>query len=71
MPTQEYRRSQGQCLLYTIEYDQDEYFIQRDGQMKKSVPDAIVVGILPHEATSELMLRTAIADIESLNGMDE
>ena len=71
MSMQEYRRSKGQCLLYTIEYDQGEYFIQRDGEMKKSIPDAIVLGIAPHEATPELMLGTAIADIEALNGMDE
>lgn len=71
MPMQEYRRSKGQCLLYTIEYDQGEYFIQRDGKMKKTVPDAVVAGVAPHEAKAELMLRMAIADIESLIGMDE
>jgi hypothetical protein len=54
-----------------IEYDQGEYFILRDGKLRKSVPDAIVLGIAPHEATPELMLRTAIADIEGLVGMDE
>lgn len=71
MAMQEYRRSKGQCLLYTIDYDQGEYFIQRDGVMKKSVPDAIIVSVMPREATPELMLRTAIADIEALNGMEE
>lgn len=71
MPTQEYRRSHGQCLLYSIDYDQGEYFIQRDAQMKKSVPDALIASIAPHEATPELMLRMAIADIESLIGMEE
>lgn len=71
MPTQEHRRSQGQQLLYTIEYDKGEYFIQRDGEMKKSVPDAIVAGVMPSEASAELMLRMAIADIEALIGMEE
>jgi hypothetical protein len=71
MPLQEYRRSKGQCLLYTIEYDQGEYFIQRDGEMKKSVPDAVVASVVPQEARAKLMLRMAIADIESLIGMDE
>jgi hypothetical protein len=71
MPAQEYRRSKGQCLLYNIEYDQGEYFIQRDGKMKKEMPDALVAGVAPHEAKPELMLRMAIADIESLIGMDE
>lgn len=71
MPAQDYRRSKGQCLLYNIEYDQGEYFIQRDGEMKKAVPDAIVAGVMPQEAKPELMLRMAMADIESLLGMDE
>lgn len=71
MPAQEYRRSKGQCLLYSVEYDQGEYFIQRDGEMKKAVPDAIVASVAPNEANPELMLRMAIADIESLIGMDE
>lgn len=71
MPMQEYRRSKGQRLLYTIEYDQAKYFIEREGEMKKAVPDAIVSGILPGEANPDLMLRTAIADIETLYGMDE
>jgi hypothetical protein len=39
--------------------------------MKKAVPDAMATGIDPDEATPELMLRLAIGDIESLNGMDE
>jgi len=68
---EEYQRRKGQRLLYMIEYDQGEYFILRDGKLRKSVPDAIVLGIAPHEATPELMLRTAIADIEGLVGMDE
>lgn len=71
MPTTEHRRSQGQQLLYTIDYDRGEYFILRDGVMKKSVPDAIVAGVVPSEANAELMLRMAIADIEALIGMDE
>jgi hypothetical protein len=71
MPTHEYRRSKGQGFLYRIEYDQGEYFIQRDNKMKKEVPDALVAGVTPHEAKPELMLRMAIADIESLIGMDE
>ncbi|MDB5825123.1 MAG: hypothetical protein JWR21_3827 [Herminiimonas sp.] len=71
MPTHEHTRSKGQGFRYRIEYDQGEYFIQRDNQMKKEVPDALVAGVTPHEATPELMLRMAIADIESLIGMDE
>lgn len=72
MPMQEYRRSKGQRLLYTIEYDQAKYFIERNGEMKKAMPDAVVGGgIMPGEATPDLMLRTAIADIETLHGMEE
>ena len=71
MATHEYTRPTGQQLTYTISYDQAEYFITRDGEMKKSVPDAIVAGIAPDEAKASLMLRMAIADIESLNGMEE
>jgi hypothetical protein len=71
VPVQEYTRSTGRRLTYTIEYDHGEYFIQRDGQMKKSFPDAMAAGMDPREAKAELMLRMAIADIESLSGMDE
>jgi hypothetical protein len=71
MPVAQHRRSQGQQLLYTVEYDQGEYFIERDAVMKKSVPDAIVAGVIPSEASADLMLRMAIADIEALIGMDE
>lgn len=71
MPTLEYTRSHGQCLTYTIAYDHGEYFIQRDNLLKKSVPDALAIGITPHEAKPSLMLRMAIADIEALLGMDE
>jgi hypothetical protein len=67
----EYTRSIGKKLTYRITYDQDEYFIERDGVMKKSVPDAFVAGLPPHEAKPSLMLRMAIADIEALIGMDE
>ncbi len=71
MPVETYTRSRGKQLTYTIEYDQGEYFILRDGEIKKSVPDAMALGIAPHEATPSLMLRTAIADIENLAGMEE
>ncbi|HJW55954.1 MAG TPA: hypothetical protein VJ577_11830 [Burkholderiaceae bacterium] len=71
MPSLEYTRTTGQHLTYTITYDRGEYFIQRDGKMKKSVPDAMALGISPHEAKAPLMLRMAIADIEALLGMDE
>lgn len=71
MPTTQHRRHSGLCLLYNIDYDATEYFITRDGVMKKSVPDALVAGVLPSEATPALMLRMAIADIEALLGMDE
>ena len=71
MAVHEYSRSTGRKLRYTISYDQAEYFIERDGTIKKSVPDAIVAGVTPDEAKASLMLRMAIADIESLVGMDE
>lgn len=71
MLVHEYTRSKGQRLTYTIVYDQGEYFIQRDNKMKKSVPDALVASVTPHEARPDLMLRMAIADIESLLGMEE
>lgn len=71
MPTTEYTRSKGQQFTYSIEYNDGEYYIHRDGVLLKSVPDAIVAGVLPSEAKAEFMLRTAIADIEQLEGMDE
>ncbi|SNT06884.1 hypothetical protein SAMN06265795_1138 [Noviherbaspirillum humi] len=71
MPIAQYTRSTGKRLTYTIEYDQAEYFIQRDGEMKKSVPDVLQSAMDPHEATPELMLKMAQADIEALNGMTE
>jgi hypothetical protein len=71
MPTLEYTRSQGQRLTYTIAYDHGEYFIRRNGLMKKSVPDPMTAGINSHEAKPSLMLRMAVADIEALMGMDE
>ncbi len=71
MPAIEYTRTKGKCLTYTIAYAQGEYFIEREGVLKRQVPDAIIASIVPAEATPELMLRTAIADIEALIGMDE
>lgn len=71
MPVIEYQRSSGKRLTYVIEYDQGEYFILRDGQMKKAVPDALATGMAPSEASPDLMLRMAISDIETLTGMDE
>jgi hypothetical protein len=71
MPYEYYTRRVGQRLTYLITYDKGEYFIERDGQLKKTLPDAMATGIAPHEATPELMLRMAKGDIESLNGMDE
>ena len=71
MPVAQYTRSTGQKLTYSISYDNAEYFIERDGQMKKAMPDALPMGMAPHEATAELMLKTAQADIEGLFGMDE
>tara|TARA_R110001599_G_scaffold64023_5_gene179775 strand:+ start:87545 stop:87760 length:216 start_codon:yes stop_codon:yes gene_type:complete len=71
MPVAQYTRLTGQKLTYSISYDQAEYFIERDGQMKKSMPDALPMGMDPHEATPELMLETAKADIEGLFGMEE
>lgn len=71
MPSEHYTRRAGKRLTYLIAYDKGEYFIERDGQMKKAVPDAAATGIDPNEATPSLMLRLAIGDIESLNGMDE
>jgi len=71
MPLYKHRRSTGQELLYDIEYDDGEYFITRDGEMKKAVPDAIVAAVAPSEASAKLMLKMAIADIEALIGMEE
>lgn len=71
MPVYEYTRRTGRHFTYTIEYDQGEYFIQRDGQMKKACPDAMATGFAPTEASPDMMLRLAIGDIEALNGMDE
>ena len=71
MPSEYYTRRGGQRLTYLIAYDKGEYFIERDGRLKKSVPDAMATGIAPSEATPELMLRMAMGDIESLNGMEE
>lgn len=71
MPVEEYTRRTGQRLTYVIQYDQGEYFIRRDGVIKKAVPDVMVTGISPKMATPALMLKLAIGDIESLNGMDE
>ena len=71
MPAKQYTRSKGQGLTYTISYDKAEYFIERDGRVLKSVPDSLIAGVAPGEATPELMLRMAQADIDSLIGMDE
>lgn len=71
MPSEYYTRRGGQRLTYLIAFDKGEYFIERDGALKKSLPDAMATGIAPDEATPELMLRMAKGDIESLNGMDE
>jgi hypothetical protein len=71
MPAVEYTRSTGKRLTYLIAYDQGEYFIERNGLLKKSVPDAFTAGIAFEEAKPSLMLRCAIADIEALIGMDE
>jgi hypothetical protein len=71
MPVYQHTRSKGQQLTYSIDYNDDEYFIERDGKMLKSVPDAVVTGVTPQEAKAALMLRMAIADIENLIGMDE
>ncbi len=71
MPVYEHRRTKGKRLTYTIEYDQGEYFIHQNGRMKKAFPDAMMTGMAPHEATPQLMLRMAIADIEALLGMEE
>jgi hypothetical protein len=67
----EYTRKAGKGLTYHIIYDKGEYFIQRNGEMKKAVADAMSTGMTPREATPDFMLRLAIADIESLNGMEE
>lgn len=71
MPSTTYTRTQGQGLTYTIAYDDGEYFISRDGALKKSMPDALVAGVAPSEAKAALMLRMATADIENLLGMEE
>ena len=71
MPVLEWTRTHGKRHTYEIVYDYGEYFIKRDGQMKKAVPDAMAAGVSPREATPALMLRMAIADIEALLGMEE
>jgi hypothetical protein len=71
VPVYEHTRSRGKRLTYTIEYTDGEYFIERDGQLKKAVQDPLMIGIVPAEATADLMLRMAIADIELLYGMEE
>lgn len=71
MPRTDYTRTRGQQYTYSIEYDDGQYFIHRDGRLMKSVPDAIVAGVLPSEAGAEFMLRTAMSDIELLEGMEE
>lgn len=71
MALQQYTRSKGRRFTYDIEYADDEYFISRDGQLKKSVADGVVAGVTPHEAKADLMLRMAISDIENLDGMEE
>lgn len=71
MPVEVYTRSTGKRLTYTIEYDDGEYFIRHQGVMKKAFPDALAAGMDPHEAKADLMRRMAIADIETLSGMDE
>jgi len=52
--------SQGHCAVglgaYTIMYDQGEYFIVRDGKMRKSVPDAIVASVTPLEAKASRLV---------------
>jgi hypothetical protein len=71
MPVYEHTRSTGKRLAYKIEYDDGKYFIHQGDKLKKAVPDALMEAMDPHEARADLMLRMAIADIESLNGMDE
>jgi hypothetical protein len=71
MPVQEYVRNRGQGYKYSIDYAQGEYFILRNREMKKSVPDATIARIAREEAQPEMMLKMAIADIEDLAGMDE
>jgi hypothetical protein len=71
MPVYEYTRRTGQQYTYQIEYAQGEYFIKRDGVLKKSFPDAIASGVAKGEDTPDFMLKLAIGDIETLNGMSE
>ncbi len=71
MRVQTYTRTRGKHLTYTIRYEDGKYLIERDGMLKKSVPDVISMGMDPHEARADFMLRTAISDIEALIGMEE
>ncbi len=71
MPTMDYTRRAGKGLTYEIIYDKGEYFIKRNGEMKKAVSDAMATGVAPKEASPDFMLKLAIGDIESLNGMEE
>jgi hypothetical protein len=71
VPVYEHTRSKGQRLTYRIEYTDGEYFIERDGELKRAVQDPMMLGVAPGEAKAELMLRLAIGDIETLYSMDE
>lgn len=71
MPVEHYTRTSGQRLTYQISYAAGEYFIERDGVLKKRMDNPAVATISTGEATPELMRQMAIADIESLIGMDE
>jgi hypothetical protein len=71
MLVEHYTRTSGRCLTYDITYDAGEYFIERDGVLKKRVDNPAVATVATAEATPELMRQMAIADIEALIGMDE
>ncbi len=71
MPVEHYTRRTGKRYTYEIEYDRGEYFIHRDGVLKRAFPDALASGIANGEDTPALMLKLAIGDIEALHGMDE
>ena len=47
MPIIEWTRTTGQRLTYSITYDDGEYFIERDGILKRQLPDAFLAGISP------------------------
>lgn len=71
MQMTEYTRRTGKRYTYQVEYEKGQYFIRRDGMLKKSFQDPHAHGIALGEDTPEVMFKLAVGDIETLNGMEE